>query len=274
MSGVYSAEFVALLDELGEAESLDLEFKEAGGGIPHALWETICAFANTSGGTFVLGVTEQQQNLVVAGVPHLQQRLDDLHSQSRNQRKISHDVLSSGNVSVRSIDGKDVIIIAVRAVDRRSRPVYVNGQLSTGTYLRRHSGDFVASEHEIRQMMREAVDLSPDQVILPWADITMLDREAIDAYRRRLIVHSPSTPWVEYSEIQLLSAIEGYRKDLQTQEEGVTVAGLLMFGRTEHIRAWRTRHLIDARSLPRGADLSEPDWTDRVTWEVHVGRSV
>jgi predicted HTH transcriptional regulator len=43
-----------------------------------------------------------------------------------------------------------------------------------------------------------------------------------------------------------------------------------MFGTDAAIRDWRVRHLIDARLLPAGAEVSEPDWADRIVWEGHL----
>ncbi|MDQ2655287.1 MAG: putative DNA binding domain-containing protein [Chloroflexota bacterium] len=267
---VNSEEFMVFLESLGEREAVDLEFKEAGGGLPQSIWETVCAFANTSGGTIVLGVREQDGQLIPVGVPNAGQRIDDLYSQSRNRRKINRDVFSAADIALKLVDGKQLIVVTVRPLDRRARPVYLNGQMSTGTYLRRHSGDYVASEDEVKLMVREAIDLPADQVILPWVKLEFLDREAVGAYRRRLLSRTPGAPWEDFSEIEFLAAIEGFREDFQSGESGITVAGLLMFGRPEIIRAWRTRHLIDARVLPRGADVSEPDWDDRITWEGHL----
>lgn len=47
-----------LLEALRLGEGQDVEFKAAEGGLPRSLWETVSAFANTDGGTLVLGATE------------------------------------------------------------------------------------------------------------------------------------------------------------------------------------------------------------------------
>ncbi|MDP2219569.1 MAG: ATP-binding protein [Hydrogenophaga sp.] len=53
-------------------EGIDTEFKSARGGLPGSFWESYSAFANTQGGTIVLGVAEKPAGLVWEGVPALQ----------------------------------------------------------------------------------------------------------------------------------------------------------------------------------------------------------
>lgn len=47
-----------LLDRLKDIEWDDFEVKEASGGIPKSMWETVSAFSNTAGGWIILGVSE------------------------------------------------------------------------------------------------------------------------------------------------------------------------------------------------------------------------
>ena len=46
-------------DLLSQRESEDLEFKQAAGGFPGSFWDTYSDFANTEGGTIILGVIEK-----------------------------------------------------------------------------------------------------------------------------------------------------------------------------------------------------------------------
>ncbi|MGH2614712.1 MAG: AlbA family DNA-binding domain-containing protein, partial [Thermomicrobiales bacterium] len=266
----YSPAFVDFLEELGAEETVEREFKDGRGGLPRSIWETVSAFANTSGGIIVLGVQEQNDGLALVGVPHPRRMLDDFHNQNRNQQRINRDVFLAGDIAIREVDGKSVIVIRVRPAETRLRPIYLNGQPYGGTRLRRHTGDHVATNEEVNRMMREASDLAADEVILPWLKVEDLDREALAAYRRRLLILDERSPSAEFDDLEFLESIEGHRRDPQAGQEGITVAGLLMFGSERAIRQWRSRHLFDARLLPRGADMGEPDWADRVLWESHL----
>lgn len=48
-----------LLDRLNDIEWNDFEVKEASGGLPSSMWETVSAFSNTAGGWIVVGAKEE-----------------------------------------------------------------------------------------------------------------------------------------------------------------------------------------------------------------------
>lgn len=47
-----------LLNRLNDIEWDDFEVKDASGGLPKSIWETVCAFSNTAGGWIIIGVKE------------------------------------------------------------------------------------------------------------------------------------------------------------------------------------------------------------------------
>lgn len=64
-----------LLLRLNDIEWDDFEVKEASGGLPKSMWETVSAFSNTAGGGWiVLGVKEKRDDngstYIVKGIPN------------------------------------------------------------------------------------------------------------------------------------------------------------------------------------------------------------
>ena len=49
-------------------ESSEVEFKSARGGFPGSFWESYSAFANTNGGTIILGVQEKDNKFLLDGL--------------------------------------------------------------------------------------------------------------------------------------------------------------------------------------------------------------
>jgi ATP-dependent DNA helicase RecG len=91
-----------LLTELGNLkENNRLEVKRARGGVPQTLWQTYSSFANTMGGTIILGVDEDTEgNLHVVGVPDAQQYVKTIWNTLNNRQKVSRNILVDQNVRI------------------------------------------------------------------------------------------------------------------------------------------------------------------------------
>ncbi len=48
-----------ILQIIDSGENVEIECKDAGKGLPKDLWETYSSFANTNGGTILLGVKQK-----------------------------------------------------------------------------------------------------------------------------------------------------------------------------------------------------------------------
>lgn len=246
-----------LFERLQGREPLEVEFKRGRGGIPNDLWPTVSAFANTHGGWLLLGIHEAGGKAVVEGLPNPDARLQEFHFLLRNRQKINRPVCGPTDATIEQLDERPILVIRVPAAPRRERPVFIGTNPYTGTYVRRHSGDYLCSEQEVNRMIRNAQDGGADSTILAHYDFADLDAATLARYRRRFQTNAPESPFNAYDDAGFLRALGGFRRDRRTSEEGITVAGLLLFGTPEAIRDWRKRHLIDYRLLPLDTSTSE-----------------
>ncbi|WP_052361906.1 RNA-binding domain-containing protein [Geminisphaera colitermitum] len=255
-------------------ENSDWEFKSASGGLPGSLWETYSAMANTEGGTIVLGVSEKTGQTRLDGLSaeqaeHLRR---DLWNTVRNRGKVNIDLLREEDVQVIPAGSTFLILIRVPRASRTQRPVYLNAQPLGNTYRRRHEGDFRCTEEEVRRMFADAGTTPPDYRVLPGFSLADLDPTSLTQYRQRLRSTKGDHPWLALDEQALLEKLGGWRMDRESGQSGLTLAGLLMFGKSEALRdpAALPRFMVDYR------EKLEPGlrWTDREhpdgTWEGNL----
>ncbi|MDD6852430.1 MAG: ATP-binding protein, partial [Bacteroidales bacterium] len=104
-----------LLQRLSDIEWDDFEVKEASGGLPKSIWETVSAFSNTSGGWIILGVKEKRDEngstYIVTGVPNVEKMEQEIISTLRSRTKFNS--LISGKAKLYDIDGKKVLAFEI-----------------------------------------------------------------------------------------------------------------------------------------------------------------
>lgn len=266
---------LSLFDDVAFYESADVEFKAARGGLPGSLWETYSAFANSNGGTIFLGIVERDDGPPeFQGVRDPDKLLDSLWSLAHNRGKVSANLLSENDVEVIDNDGKNIIRIHVRRASRNERPVFLDNDPMGKTFRRDHTGDYRCTPDEVRRMFADQAPEQADSRILSdfgWEDI---DIDSMRKYRNRILASSPTHPWLLEDDLGLLRKLGGWRRDRRTGQEGLTVAGLLMFGRDEAIRAPEAlpQYQLDYRE--RLGEEPEQRWSDRLTidgaWESNL----
>ena len=80
------------------------------------------------------------------------------------------------------------------------------------------------------------IEVPADSRLLENFGMDDIDLETMSQYRRRMAVANPDHVWLGLDNRQLLLKLGGYRVDRRTRKEGLTVAGLLMFGKWSSIR--------------------------------------
>ena len=262
---------------LNQTECDDIEFKSAAGGFPSSFWETYSAFANTDGGTIVFGVKETNGKFSLNGLSEeqIEKYKKDFWNGVNNPSTISCNLMNENNVRDAEYKGYRFLLFFIPRASKDQRSVFKTTDPYNGTYKRNYEGDYKCSKKEVRRMFADADDQHPaDSRILKNYTMDDIDMETIRAYRQKFSISSPDHPWLILNDIDLLKKLGGYRKDRETGEEGFTVAGLLMFGKSESI--------TDIECTPNffpdyREHLTEDEnvrWTNRIcsdgTWEANL----
>lgn len=245
-------------------ENGGLEVKSGRGGVPSSLWETYSAFANTDGGTIVLGVNEKGHGrLVVEGLPDAYKIIKDFWNMVNNRQKVSSNILTDSMAYVDQVEGKDVIVIHVPRAERTSRPVYVGADPRTGTYRRNFEGDYHCSLEEVALMMRDSSLVTDDNRLLTELDMTVFCPETVKAYRNIFNLIRPQHLWNHEDDTMFLRRIGAVREDKDTGRFHPTVAGLLMFGYEYEITPVFPNYFLDYQENRTNGMYAR--WTDRIT---------
>ena len=234
-----------LLEQLNIGETQDVEFKKAENDLPNSIWETLSAFANTEGGTIVLGVSEKNQICTVTGVSQAKALIKHFWYIHNNPQKLNLPICLDKDVQVLTLAGKTIICISVPKATHRQRPIYINNNLSTGSYKRNYEGDYHCTESELRQMLRDADSQTADSRILEGFTLDDLDLETIAAYRNRFASRDQDHPFLAQDNQTLMESLGAWRRDRMTKQTGITLAGLLMFGKERSLQDALPHYYLD-----------------------------
>ena len=168
---------------VAKSENAAVEFKRARGGVPADFWSSYSAFANTDGGTVILGVREKDGKCEVEGLPDVEKTVADIWNAVNNAEKISANVLFNESVYPVEVDGKRLVVVEVPRAERTVRPVYVGVDVFKGTYRRNGEGDYHCSRETVEGMIRDKCAETADNCVLDELTIADLDADSIRRYR-------------------------------------------------------------------------------------------
>ena len=242
-------------------ENNRIEAKKALGGLPHSIWETYSAFANTIGGIILLGVEEHRdKSLHPVDLPDPDKLIKEFWDIVNNPNKVSVNILTDRDVSVQNVEGNHIIVIRVPRADRYDKPVYLDDNPMTGAYRRNGEGDYRCTREEVQAMLRDAAVQTQDMRVLEKMGRDVLDADTIRRYRIRMKNHRPGHVWEELEDGEFLYRLGA----LGRGEDGLlhpTAAGLLMFGFEYEIVKEFPYYFLDYREQMEDGVR----WTDRIT---------
>ncbi len=242
-------------------ESTTLECKKAAGGLPNSIWETYSAFANTNGGTILLGVEEIDKKLFIRGVQAPQDLIKMVWDTLNNPQKVSVNILSDRHIYVENTDGMDVVVIEVPRADRHDKPVYIGSDFFSGSFRRHFEGDYRCTRPEVKNMLRDQTDITQDSKVLTNMSLDVFDKESIRRYRMRFSNLKPNHVWNPLSQEEFMYKIGAIKRSDEDNKEHPTIAGLLVFGEESAIMGEFPEYFLDYREKYDESNR----WTDRIT---------
>ncbi|MCI2242809.1 RNA-binding domain-containing protein [Adlercreutzia faecimuris] len=226
-----------LLRMIAHGEGPSMEFKRCGTSPGEDVFETICAFANRSGGTILLGIADDGTVTgVQAGQELAIQR--NIASVARNPKLFSppvsveteRHVIDDGTIiriwvplspDVHSFKG--TVFDRVADADIKIPP----GSQTTALHLRK-SGTFT------------------EQRIYPYLRMDDLRLDVLAHARKLASTRTPGHPWSSLDDDQILRYAGLIGRDFSTGEEGLNLAAALLLGKDEVIAQILPAYKTDA----------------------------
>jgi predicted HTH transcriptional regulator len=241
-------------------ENNRIEAKKALGGLPHSIWETYSAFANTLGGIILLGVEEQKdKSLHPIDLPDPELLIEDFWEIVNDLRKVSVNILSEKDVTVEQINGKRIVAIRVPRARRSDKPVFVEGDPFSGSYRRNGEGDYRCTKEEVHAMLRDAAIQAQDMAVLEDMDLTVFDYDSVKRYRTRMETDRPGHAWEGLEDVEFLYKLGAVGRS-GNGKMCPTAAGLLMFGYEYEIVKEYPAYFLDYREQME----SDTRWCERI----------
>ena len=163
---------------LNMRESSHIEYKRSKSGLSKDIWETVSAFANTAGGTILLGYESRDDIFIPVGVEDPARLIDDFTSTVSQKFNfcpmVRADLTEDNSVTV--------IVIEIEEALHYQKPIYIKdaGPLKGG-FKRIGASDIKLSDEDISRYYRERQG-APDAQPLPDSTVDDIDQRAFTAF--------------------------------------------------------------------------------------------
>lgn len=160
----------------------DYEAKSCQRSLSKDVWESISAFANTHGGTLLLGLDEHNGFTCVQDF-HLDrvrdQLIEGMGDGGRDGIRLSNP--PKYDVSRETVDGGQILVIRIYENDIDFKPCYITAKgIKSGSFKRIDDKDVLLSSAELYEIQNILHPSSSDLEIIPNASIEDLNSSVVD----------------------------------------------------------------------------------------------
>lgn len=232
-----------LIIRLNDIEWDDFEVKEASGGLPKSMWETVSAFSNTAGGWIILGVKEKKSEngseYIVNGVANPEQMEQDIVTTLRSRSKFNAPV--SCKALKYTIDDKNVLVFEIPLSPHRPVAIKTNGEV----YVRTGSGDTLATDMEVDAIVRDASFGAKSEMEVPGTGFKDIDTNSIASYRSYLRDFNRPLSFPTLNDEEFCRKL-----NIVLSSGRLSYGSLLMFGKRESVLDALPNFWIDYMEVP------------------------
>ena len=265
-------ELVAIIERLRKqgTDDCDVEVKECGVKLSSDIWETVSAFANTSGGVIILGISERNGFTPVAGFDP--DRICDGFVAGMGDSGSSGKIVNAPKYRIErmELEGQPVLAIEIFELDPASKPCYlVDRGPARGSYKRVDDKDILLSSNELFSVSTSSKVGNFDREPVEDATEADLDHELLSRTFERGYSLTPRAlrgADDEWTKLQRLNFLD---------EAGrVTKAGLLSTG--IYPQQFFPRLVVDV-AVHAGLEKGEPGaprFMDRMVCEGTLGEMI
>lgn len=211
-------------------EDVNTEFKTGYTSLPKSIFETVCSFLNTTGGYIFLGI---EDNGKIKGInPEFKEKIKkDYTTLCNNKEIINPNIIS--HLEEITINNKIVLYTYIE----ESSEIH---KYKSRVYIRNYEGDFDISDNIplITSIYNRKRKIYDEDEVYPHVSVDNDLRNDLFDRCRFLVSHGGNKEhiWNNMSNLELLKSANLYKYDKETGKYGVTLAGIMLFGRDEVIR--------------------------------------
>lgn len=217
-------------DLILQKEGMQIELKAGTTGFPQSIYETVVAFLNRHGGHLFIGVNDDGKIIGLAN-EQLPKWKKEFVSSLNNGVKIFPTIYAQ--MEEINIQGKTILYAYI------PEGSFVYKLDGYKIYDRNEDGDFEITNNPalVSEMyLRKKASYSENK-IYPYAQLSDLDASVFQRVREMVSIRNNNHLWLSMDNMEILKSAGFYMKDMETGKEGITLGGILVFGKQPTIQS-------------------------------------